>query len=381
MKRLLNPLLFLLLLASGLLSSCKDEDDDALDGTITPVSNFISPGDNTFVRLDPASNAAITFEWSQARAADGTLVLYEVMFDEEGGDFSSPVYTTTSGTNGQDTKLVLTHGDLNRIANLAGIKAQEKGKLKWTVNASKGLNVLPATAARVIELERPAGFATIPANLYLTGSGTEAGTDLSMAMPFKRISAGVFELYTRLSPGEVKLVDQTTGTPTAYYMDGNKLREGDQATSPATAPAVYHIQLDFNNSATTLTEIVSIGLWVSAENKVKADLPYVGNGVWKVENTPIEFFQESWGRDERYKFLVTQKDAAGVTSKQYLGSTNRDNQRATANSPAEYFFLTPGPDNQYDYTFKFQSEADGKNADITVKMQPDGPYTHQVTLR
>ncbi|GAB3298226.1 hypothetical protein GCM10027348_21490 [Hymenobacter tenuis] len=374
-------MLLLLLLASSLLSSCKDDNDDALDGTITPVSNFISPGDNNFVRLDPASNAAVTFEWSQARAADGTLVLYEVVFDKEGGDFSKPVYTSVSGTNGQDTKLVLTHGDLNRIANLAGIKSQEKGKLKWTVNASKGVNVLPATSSRIIELERPAGFATIPANLYLTGSGTEAGADLGQALPFKRISAGVFELYTRLAPGEVKLVDQTTGTPTAYFMDGNKLREGAQATSPATAPTVYHLLLDFNNSAATLTEIVSVGLWVSAENKVKVELPYVGKGVWKIENTPIEFFQESWGRDERYKFLLQEKNAAGVSSKRYLGSTNRDNQRATATSPAEYFFLAPGPDNQYDYTFKFQSEADGKNADITVKLQPDGPYTHQVTIR
>ncbi len=31
------------------------------------------------------------------------------------------------------------------------------------------LNVVPATASRLITVERPAGFATPPANLYLTG--------------------------------------------------------------------------------------------------------------------------------------------------------------------------------------------------------------------
>lgn len=379
MKKIFHPLLFLCLLVGTLLSGCEN-DDDALDGTITPVSNFISPNDNNFVRLDPASNAAITFEWSQARAADGTLVLYEVVFDKESGDFSAPVYTSVSGTNGQENKLVLTHGDLNRIANLAGILSQSRGKLKWTVNASKGTNVLPATTTRILEVERPAGFSTIPGNLYLTGSGTEAGTNISQAMPFKRTAAGVFEIYTRLGPGDVKLIDQTTGTPTAYYIDGANLREGAQATSPAATPTVYRIVLDFNNSSATLSEVVSVGLWVAAENTVKVTLPYIGRGVWKVQNTPIEFFQESWGRDERYKFQFTEKSTAGVTSRRYMGSANIDNQRATASSPPAYFYLLPTTDSRYDYTYKFQSDADRRNVDITVLLQPENPYTHQIRI-
>ena len=127
MKKFSHPLLLFVALL-GLLAGCK-KDENALDDTITPVTNYISPADNTFYRLDPPSNAAVTFEWSQARAADGTLVLYEVVFDKDGGDFSKPVYTTVSGTNGLDTKLVLSHGDLNKIANLAGIASQSQGKL------------------------------------------------------------------------------------------------------------------------------------------------------------------------------------------------------------------------------------------------------------
>jgi len=373
-------LFFLLLLFTGLFTGC-DKDDDELNETITPVSNLLSPAADTFVRLDPPSNAAVTFEWGQARAADGTLVLYEVLFDKEDGDFSKPLYSTTSGTNGLETKLVLTHGDLNKIANLAGIKSSAQGKLKWTVNASKGLNVVTASETRVMTLERPAGFATAPGKLYITGSGTEGGTNISQAVPFKSTSAGVFEIYTRLSAGDVKLIDQTTGTPTYYYISGSKLMEGNQGTSPTTTPKVYLIKVDFNNAAASMTEIESVGLWFAPENKVLVTIPYAGKGIWKIENTPIEFHQESWGRDERYKFLFTQKNAAGTSSKQYYGSTNADNQRATASSPASYFYLVPGPDVQYDYSFKFQTEADKKNVDITVKMQPDGPYTHQIVVR
>jgi hypothetical protein len=378
MKTFSHPLLLLLMLV-GLLASCK-KDDKALDDTITPVSNYISPADNTFYKLDPPSNAAVTFEWGQARAADGTLVLYEVVFDKDGGDFSKPVYSITSGTNGLDTKLVLSHGDLNKIANLAGIPSQSQGKLKWMVNASKGLNVMPAATARTMTVERPAGFSVIPGNLYLSGSGTEGGATLGQALPFKRVSSGVFELYSKLSPGDVKIVDATTGTPTNYYISGTKLLQGATTTNPTTTTGVYRMTLDFNNGSAVLTEIQSVGLWISAQNKVTATLPYVGKGLWEIDNTPIEFFQFSWGRDERYKFIFTEKDMAGTVKARQYGSTNVDNVAPTATTAAAYYNLVPVADDQWNNTFKFAAAADKKNADILVMMQP-AAYTHQVKVR
>ncbi|MBJ6144427.1 SusE domain-containing protein [Hymenobacter sp. BT559] len=378
MKKFSHPLLLFVALL-GLLAGCK-KDEKALDDTITPVSNYISPADNSFFRLDPPSNAAVTFEWSQARAADGTLVLYEVLFDKDGGDFSKPVYSTVSGTNGLENKLTLSHGDLNRIANLAGIASQSQGKMKWMVNASKGLNVMPASAARTFTVERPAGFSVIPGNLYLTGSGTEGGATLSQALPFKRLSSGVFELYTKLGPGDVKMVDQTTGTPTEYYINGTKLLQGANATSPATTAAVYRVTLDFNNGSSVLTEIQSVGLWVAAQNKVTVTLPYVGKGLWEIDNTPIEFFQFDWGRDERYKFVFTEKNAAGTVAARQYGSTNTDNQPPTANTAAAYFNIVPVGTDQWNNSYKFPGTADRKSVDILVMMQP-AAYTHQVKVR
>jgi len=376
MKQIFSPFLALLLLL-GLLAGCKK--DDKLDDTITPVANVFSPANNLFVVLDPPTNAVVTFEWEPARVGDGTVVLYEVVFDKESGDFSQPIYSVASGTNGLENKLVLTHGDLNRIASLAGIASQSRGKLKYTISASKGLNVQRSAVVRVLEVQRPAGFATLPPNLYISGAGTEAAS-LAQALPFKRTAPGIFEIYTRLSAGDVKLTDGTTGSPTTYYFMGQNLLQGNTGTSPTSTPKVYRIRLDFNNGSATLTEIVSVGLWFSTYNMVTVVLPYIGNGQWKVLRTPIVFFAASYGREERYKFKFTERDAAGVTTTPYYGSTIADNQRATAATPPAYFFVVPGPDNQFDYTYKFRTEADNASVDIALKMQATAPYTHEVTL-
>ena len=379
MKRLFSLPLLGLLLALSALTGCK-KDEAALDSTITPVSNVFSPADNQFVKLDPPTNAVVTFQWQPAQVADGTVVLYEVLFDKVGGDFSKPFYSQVSGTNGLDNKLVLSHGELNKIAALAGIAAQDRGKMIWSVNASKGLNVVRSSVTRTLEVQRPAGFAVIPGKVYIYGAGTEYGTALAGAQALQSVAPGVFEIYTQLSAGAVLLTDATTGTPTNFYVDGQNLRAGTTGVSPTSTPKVYRLTLDFNNGAAKLTEIVSVGLWISAQNKVTVALPYLGKGQWQLKRTPIEFFQFSWGRDERYKFQFTEKDAAGNVTNPYYGSTVIDNQRATAASPAAYYYLVPQPDSQWDYTFKFRSEADKAPIDLTVTLQPGAPYTHSVTL-
>lgn len=381
MKRLFSlGLLALLFGLLGLNAGCKKKDD-GLDSTITPVSNLFAPADNVYVKLDPPSNAVVNMEWQRAQVGDGTVVLYEVVFDKVGGDFSKPFYSQVSNTNGLDNKLTLSHGDLNKIANLAGIAAQSRGKFIWTVNASKGLNVQKGTVARTLDIERPAGFAVIPGNVYIYGAGTEYGAALSGAQVMQRTAPGIFEIYTRLGPGAVLLTDDNKGTPNNFYINGNKLLAGNTGTGPATA-GVYRVVLDFNNGSATLTEVVSVALYFAPTDAVLTTLPYIGKGQWQVKRTPIVFKQESWGRDERYKFRFSLKDAAGTTTTQNWGSSNADNQRATATSPPSYFFLLPQTtgDTRWDYTFKFRTEADNAPADVTVTMQPGAPYTHSITL-
>src|SRR3954468_20211966 len=162
MKRLfLNIHSSYILLALAFLAGCSKNNRD-INMNISEGTAFYAPNDNLSVKLEPATAASVGFEWEQAKAEDGSLVMYEVAFAKENGDFNTPVYKIASDGNGVQNKLTLSHKDLNRIANLAGIKALETGKLKWTVLASKGTNVRQATISRTIQVERPAGFADIP---------------------------------------------------------------------------------------------------------------------------------------------------------------------------------------------------------------------------
>lgn len=360
-------------------AGCKKDDRD-INMTITDVTQFYAPNDNLFVKLEPATSASVGFEWDHAKAEDGSLVMYEVAFDEEGGDFSTPVYKMASDGNGVQNRLTLSHKDLNRIANFAGIGSLETGKLVWTVYASKGTNVRKAALARTIEVERPAGFAEIPTEVYLTGDATEAGTDVNAAIKLKSTSPGVYEIYTSLKPGTFNFINRKDANATSYQIQGTALKEGGAVASPATGNKVYRLELDFNNAAVKIWEITKVGYWFAPRNAIEAELTYTGGGTFKASSVPVEFRQESWGRDERYKFRMTLKSADGTESTEDWASSNRDNSRPSATTPAAWYQVYKQNVNQWDYTFKFPTEADMKNVDLILNFKPDAAYNHQVIV-
>jgi hypothetical protein len=377
MKKLLSPGISLALVLLALIGCNKDKN---LDHTaVTAVKHIFTPEDNRFVKLQPATSASVVFEWEQAKAEDGGLVMYEIAFDKEGGDFSNPVYKMVTDNGGVYNKATVTHKTLNMVASLAGIPSLGTGKLKWTVYSSKGINEVKAAASRIIEVQRPAGFATTPADVFLTGTATEAGADLANAAQLKQVANGVFEIYTSLRAGTYQFADRRTGTPTTYSISGAELKEGGTTTVTGDTK-VYRINLDFNNASVTMTEIKEVGLWFAPNNSIYFNLSYTANGVWKAENQAIVFKQEGWGRDERYKFRFKVSDGT-TDSFEWMGSSNADNQRPTAASPASYWYLIKIASNdQWNYCYKFQTEADNKNCDVLVNFTTGGPYTHQVVI-
>ncbi|MBE9583226.1 SusE domain-containing protein [Mucilaginibacter sp. JRF] len=358
-------------------SGCKK--DKTLEHTnVSAVQNLYLPEDNKFLKLDPGS-ATVTFEWEQAKAEDNGFVAYEVAFTKEDGDFSKPIYTAVSGRNGLDNTLTITYGDLNKVAAMAGIQPEQTGKLKWTVLASKGINVKVPTVSHTLEVERPKGFTEIPADLYITGSATEGGEDLSKAMHFKSAGNGEFVIYTKLKDGNFQFAERNSGTPKVFSLDAaNKLVEDGSTTN--TGERVVRIKLNFSTTAVEVTEISSVGLWFSPEGKVLFDLPYAGNGTWLANDKPIVFRQETWGRDERYKFRFTVKNTAGEQGIEYFGSKNRDNNRPDASSPASYYDVVAVDNSQFDYAFKFITGADNHNVDIKIDFS-GATYTHSVTVK
>ncbi|PIF00159.1 MAG: hypothetical protein CR994_06745 [Maribacter sp.] len=360
----------MLIALSVFVVSC--DDDETLPNTnVSPVSELYSPADNTFFNLGAASSAL--FEWQHAKAEDNGIVLYDVVFDVESGDFSDPVYVMPSDGKGLQNTLNISFADLNRIAEMAGIGSKNSGKLKWTVLSSKGLNIQKSGASRVIEVERPAGFPS-PDELFISGTASEGGTAIEDAIPLKKIAATQYEIFTSLKPGDYHFITRKSDNPLVYSINGTDLEEGG-ATTYSGEEKVYRIQIDFSDGSVNMVEVEGIKLWFPPTGELMFDFEYQGNGTWKAANVFVEFKQESWGRDERYKFLFM---IGGEVM--WYGSVNGDNQRPSDDSDLSYWYMVPVTDDYWNNCFKYNGNVDGRNADIEIMFNASVPeYTHSVT--
>jgi starch-binding outer membrane protein SusE/F len=366
--------LFILIIAS-----CKKDDwGKDLETTITPGA-VTAPDNNTSIPLDQLSNGVVIFEWQVAKFADYTTPLYKVLFDVEGGDFSKPIYTVLSEKNGAQNSVRVSHREMNRIAFKAGIKRMEKGKVKWTIVASNGVTGDTSKDVRTLELQRPAGYAENPETVYMWGSATEAGNDITKAVKFKKVSDGVFEAYTSLTTGAYTITDKIAGTPLTFVLGDSLINEGSNANSITSAKKIYRISLDFNTAVHTITEIQEVGLWFSGFNKITNVLNYDANGIWKAADIAIVWSVQSWGKDERYKFRVVEKAKNGTVSNVFWCSATKDNARPNSSTAAGYFYLRTNDATQWDYTYKFEKEA--AKADVLVKFHATDAYTHQVIYK
>ncbi|MBL4676586.1 MAG: SusE domain-containing protein [Mucilaginibacter sp.] len=360
-------------------TGCKKQDNSLDKATVTPVSTLFAPEEAKAIKIPSGASGSVTFEWEQSRASDNGLVLYEVAFDKEGGDFSKPLYSAPADGNGLYNKLTVSYSDLNKVASLAGAKPEEIAKLIWTVRSSRGVNLAAVSTKRAISVQRPVGFES-PDAVYITGSATEGGADIANAIKMKKVGEGKFEVYTSLKAGSYQFVDAKTGIIKKYSFNGTRLVE-DGETAVTGATKVVKIEVSFNDALYKSTEVTTVGLWFAADNKIWFNLDYAGNGTWTALNKSIVFHQESWGRDERYKFRFTFKNADGSSTDQYYGSTNSDNSAATAATAPSYFYMVSVDNSQYNYCFKFNHDFDNKTADINVFFNADvAAYTHTVTV-
>lgn len=355
-----------------------NEDDELKDTKVTAVKMLYEPTNGKSVVLQSSASATVYFEWEPAKAEDSGMVLYEVAFDKEGGDFSSPIYRMASDNNGGYNHATISHKQLNKIAGMAGVESAQTGKLIWTVFSSKGINDVIAAESRVIEITRLAGFADVPVDVYVTGEASEGGADLSKASIMKSTAAGEFEIYTKLTAGKsYNFTDAKVGTPRTFYSENGLLKEGT-TNSTVAKTGVYRIKLDFNVGSAVYTEVTNMQLFFSPTNSFLFSLPYLANGEWKATSKPITFKQEGWGRDERYKIKMTTINSAGETVDEWWGTPNTDS-RPNSSSPASYYYLYPVDNDQWNGKFKFAGELDMALVDMSVLLQAENPYTHSFT--
>ncbi|MEO6723102.1 MAG: SusE domain-containing protein [Ferruginibacter sp.] len=383
MKNKFNKYLGLFCSAILLLAACS-KNDRAINLNITPVAGFFTPDDNKFIKLKPAANLTEVFEWDQAKAEDGSLVLYEVAFDQENGDFSHPFYTVVSDNRGVNNKLTLTHGDLSKIAALGGSAFFERKKFKWTVLSSKGTNVQKSASSRVIDLERPGGFASLPGAVYLVGTATESGDVLANALKMKQVSPGVFEIFSKLKAGDYYFTDGVTGTPSKYYVfdDAGIKSIGVNGTTPYTdADKIMRIVLDFNNINATFSEVKSVQLWYAQGNEFWFTLPYTSNGVWRYNGWTTNLITMPWGREERYKYKMVINNGSGdqdLWINSNFGDPGGQDGQYPSTAAYRTINLTQNNSSQFDWGWKFDRNylTQGISADFWVSLRgSDGVYT------
>ncbi len=370
-----------------LFAGCKKNERD-INLNLSEVPALFTPADNKYIKLKPAANLTETFEWDQARADDGSLVLYEIAFDQLSGDFSNPFYTAVSDNRGVNTKLTLTHGELNKIAGLGGAAFFERKKFKWTVFASKGTNVKKATISRTIDLERPGGFAVLPGAMYLTGAATEGGATLSSALKMRQVSPGVFEIFTKLNPGTYQFVDAVSGTPNKYYtFDDNGISViGVNGQSSFTATnKLERIVLDFNNINAKMSEVKSVRMWYAQANAFQTTLNYTSNGEWRSSGYVAAWVPVGWAPlgEERYKYKMVYNDNDGTPDKDLWINSFFGDPAGQGSYPSTPDYrkvnLDKNDGSQYDWGWKMYmpSVPIGSVVDFWVTLRGSDPFYTQ----
>ncbi len=363
-----------------ILAACNETMGDP-DSTLTEVNALVEPMDGKSIELLPDASASEYFEWEHAVIVDGGPALYQIAFDRVDGDFSNPVYLAYSSNNGFSNYVTLTHKQLNKIVGLTGVPPSETGSIKWTVFSVKGTKAVKAKQENTLIITRLAGFPEeeIPVDLYVTGEASEGGNDPAKAHKMKAVSTGEFEVYTKLQAGKpFHFVNAVSGTPNRFSIADGLLRK--EGTTTVSTEGIYRITLDFNTGASTLTLVTRMGFYFCPEGKILFDLPYKGYGVFQAVET-VTFKQESWGRDERYKFRMFVKEDGGAAEEKELewGTLNQTDSRPTPTTPESYYYLKLLNPTQWDNKWKLMGDFDGNPGVYTIYLQADKPYTHSIT--
>lgn len=350
------------------------ENLDYVPGGVGSVTQLIAPADGYYVELQSTSTATLDFSWGPVLAQDGQNPHYEVVFykNAQGGD---PVYRVDAGYS---AGIAVTHKEINRAAGAAGVETGADGSIYWAVVASRGVTEAPVTITpRKLELKRLLGFNVIPTEVYITGEGSEGGSDLASSIKARCNAEGEFTLYTKIEAGKgFTFVSSKSGGRTTYTIVNGIL--DDQSTAPATVgeTAVYRVKLDFNIRSITLSKVNKVIYNFAPRREDNREMTYIGNGCWKMYDYPVAFREESWGKDQRYNFHPFFDGEEYV----WCGSLGNDSAPGKLNGP-EYDILNEVPfaGDWYNPKFKFHGDLDGKTVDITVKMSGDlDQYTHVI---
>lgn len=329
------------------------------------------------VDLDVTSAERVVFFWSGGEAADGGIVLYQVLFDKEGGDFSAPLATFNSD-RGSQSRLTLTHAQLNTIARDGGLARSQSGNFIWTVKASRGGVVRSCGIVKTLTLVRGNDIDALPDNLAPAGTAiAESGR------AFIKKAEGVFTLITRLQAGTFSFANG----PDNYYVDNKgKIVIGDGAQEITTPPAsgLAQVTVDFNTLSVTVDELSeSVQAQWAATNVAFVILQYKGNGLYSGKGVatflgPGRPGTPSWcsWSESRYSFIT---EVNGVMVRWGSRWPNPDGaDSADYPTTLEDYFLYQVTKTDWGNLWKMASAFDQKTVLMSIYLDAAGNLTHSI---
>lgn len=364
---------FALMACTMAISSCTEEMEWK-DSNVTAPAELYAPDNNKTIALVASATASTVFEWAASYAEDSGAPMYEVLFDEAGGDFSEPLYSVAADANGSATAATISHKTLNAIAGLAGAKAGETANVQWTVRAWRGIVNSTCTAARSLSLTRYFSIENIPGSLYITGSALdEANSSVLCASP----ANGEFEVFVKLKSGSIYFTD---GADANFAISDDKVAEGSNAGYSISEAGIYRISLDFNVASVTGIKKVETMAFYFCEGNNEVALPYIGNGQFQGD-VQMDRVQASWGTDERYRFHMTYADGTKIV---WGALASNDGKPAKMEEGDSYFTMyeypLDGSFDQWSMKWKWHSDFDYKLAVVTCSFNGAVP-THFYKLK
>jgi len=353
------------------LASCQKHYE--LNTDFTMPTSLSSPSS---VTLDVTSSETVEFSWTGGGAADGGIVLYEVLFDKAGGNFSEPVAVMPSDLGAGQT-LTLSHASLNTLARKAGIAPNQTGSFIWTVRGSKGGVTKTYDGFETLGVTRGEGIDNMPERLFVAGSAArEAGQEFRVA------EEGVYSIVTRLGAGALRFTSEKGGGLVFHASDAGKLveGEGDYQVQEAPETGLARITVNFN---TLNLKIESVEAQLHAAWEATgidfAVLEYEGDGVFSGEGEAVFYGPgrdgtPSWCSwvEERYSFLV---EIDGVQKR--WGSSFGGNA-FTPDGTEEFYYIYEFDKADWDALWKMDHALDLKNVRVTVWTNKDNHFTHMV---
>lgn len=384
-----------ILLAVGIitlsLAGCNNNDDQ-INYNVGTVSSLYTPSDKKAVILKSESSATLSFEWEPTKAEDNGIVLYDVIFDKVGGDFSKPCYVIPSDGNGYLPTATITHKTLNKVAAAAGFGVGETGSVIWTVRSSKGLKGNISSQSYTLTITRLNGLDELPAAVYIQGTATEKGSTAQKLCTARAINTdategGIFEIYTELKAGQYTITDDLNRTFT-LSSTATIIESSTPITVKSDEAGIYRIKLDFTTMGATLTKIAKMQFhsanWQLDISHIYVDMVYAGSGIWKLSNYLFDHSLNTSGTagDSRHRFILTTSD----DNVEYLGYRNSDSADGpsyTSDYMGVYLFDDNGiGETDWGHCWKLNNDDCGKTMDITLYMNENndaGRYFHTLT--